>query len=163
MDWLKKPVFLDEGDAVVVSRAQSFRIFMEEAIVPFLAGYGYVLYSPKVVCNDLANWVHSGIDPKLPEHRNHSYDRDMYDHRLDSEAWEAFWDKWGSFADFANESSLQNELHEFLWVRMDLDYSSASADIDELLAWEESENPGQKDEPGFSNDIGYVKDRHSLY
>lgn len=161
--WLQAPVFLDQGDSVIVSRAQSFRIFMKEAILPFLTGNGYVLSNPLDVVQELASWIHSGIDRRIPSHRNHPYDRDVYDYRLDSEKWEEFWETWGHFADFAERPDRQSELHEFLWARMDLEHSFASAEVNEMLDWEESEYQNQKEDSGFQNDLGYVKDKHSLY
>jgi hypothetical protein len=163
--WLKQPVFLGQGNSAIVSRAQSFRIFMKEAILPFLTGNGYVLQNPDGVVQELASWIRCGLDRRLPSHRNHRYDRDVFDYRVNSEKWEEFWETWGSFADFAEHPDRQSELPEFLYARLDLEQSFASAEVNEMLAWEESEYQNQKEEFGLQNEPSYVnvKDKYSLY
>jgi hypothetical protein len=161
--WLKQPVFLDQGDSVIVSRAQSFCIFLQEAIVPFLWENGYLLQNTPQASRDLAVLIYSGKENRLPQHRNHRYDRDLFDYRMDSENWENFWNQWQYFADFYENTHLQSQIHEFIWTRLDIEKSPASAESDEQIEWEESENLNQKDDSGFHSDFLYVKDKHSLY
>lgn len=167
--WLQEKVFIDTGDSQIWSRAATLRYFVREGLVPFLRDFGYCFHDIDTVENDMANFLFSRKDVKIPEHRNHPLDRNLYDYLLGYDEWEQFWEAWRGFGDFADDAPESHEIRsmmpEFVWARLCLELSPASEEVDFELGFETAEvsHPNGDDvTPALDTNI-YRKDPNSLY
>jgi hypothetical protein len=154
-EWLHEPVYFENR---IVERYKAYRVFIITGLIPFIKKRGYSWVNEEIMPNHLANYIYQKKEWLFQEEARHE-DYDYYIiRRITEDHWEAFWERWGYFVDFSDEN-LRNrfKMSSFVWNRLDL-YKSHATDE---LEWELGED-GPED-GHITNDLTYVKDKHSLY
>lgn len=145
-DWLLEPISV-RPEGGLAPRATILRRFVEDGLVPFLHGRGYRLactvaefrsvLATGLYENEGLSCLESHWDfgvkntDYLPEEKMHFYDV------LDSEAWDAFWESWGDWADVTltafRGQDRRNDIQEACWSQLNLEDSPQTKVVLELL------------------------------
>lgn len=176
-EWVRKPIFANEGIYVIAPRHQVIRDFVQRGLFPFVKAKGYVFAKDVTgVTNSLLRYLFALYEGEKVVFKNPHKDWmkdhfDEFEHRFDTLELEVFWERWGSIEDFQEQrfgETLRYTLPCFLWPSIDLKRSPIFEEIenaiDEMIDWEQSQmkkDAKGRDDP-YLHDTSKVnyEDRH---
>lgn len=151
--WINEPVFLDGGVMNIVKRKQAISIFVKEGLLPLLESAGFrCVYTDVQLIHILLSILYRLYEGKdiIPYQRSEQNIQEhqwLYEHRLDSFAWNRFWKRWGSSQDFEEGrfgECLRFKLPTLVWSWIDLDQSPASIGLEKELEEQEYQDEHSK-------------------
>lgn len=156
--WINEPIFTDEGVYTILKRKQAIHLFCYEGLIPFVEAAGYKFYlNDKELFIAMLRLLYklqqgAKVQPLLVDIPYFEEQYGYFHHKLDTEAWTHFWNKWGSLQDFEKDRyayCMQYELAEFVWSWIDFDRSPSAQRLHEELEYDEyqEEVAKGKDDP----------------
>lgn len=147
--WLEEPTYISKGHEYAPRKYVLY--WLVEELCAFIKSNGYVFRSQvKEVAQDWARYVfraHNNIKLQPfqlnPEHSFEDYD--WYCHRFPYEITEPFIQKWNNTDDYtknATSSMLLYNVFEFAWAHININASSETQKVDEIMELSESDEEG---------------------
>lgn len=160
--WINESIYIEKRGTVTVKRKQAILSFCKEGLRPFLQKAGYRIYYKDTelthIVLRLLYTVHQGKKVKplnvLCDYSKEQYD--LYTYKVDTQAWDSFWNRWGQLQDFEEDSyafRLRNELPLYIWSWLDVDNSTTVIQL-----WKEIEEQEYHDEVSKGKDDPYLVD-----
>lgn len=141
-EFIRKPIFANNGVYAVARRFNVILDFVEEGLFPFVKSRGYVFaQNAKGVTLSLLRYMFAlyegnKVNFKNPHVKWMKDHFDEFEHRFDSLELETLWDRWGFIEDFQEQQfgePLHYTLPSFLWASIELENSPIFIEIEKRL------------------------------
>lgn len=137
-EWLREIVCWDMCD--YIPRHVAISRFVTHGLYPFITSNGYCFYdSPTILKNRLIQMLYANRDKSWIECCTYDAELDE-DHKehyyyVFSDKWDDFWARWALWKDLNDwrGPDRQLDIQEFCWSQLNLDESSQTQVVEELL------------------------------
>jgi hypothetical protein len=146
-DWLNE--FIEWDSLYHVPRRVAISRFVRNGLLPFIESKGYRvgcnanvlqsriatgLYINQDECAMGSKWDFARINDDYLEH-----DIDHYWHVIDREAWDGFWEQWGTWTDVSLDSwrgpDRRMDIEHYMWTQINLQGSLQTQVVNERIGW----------------------------
>ena len=164
-DWLNEPIDTVYG---TTTRQSMIHLFVSKGLFPFIQSEGYewnrdVDWIQSVVASGLyASQGKHNLQGQWPAPTNTDFaqeDIDQFEHTVDSDKWEAFWENWGGWddVDADSQSGIERRLdiQAMVWQHIDVANSKQTKVVDAMFDDGEPQEDGGN---GRRHEDVYIRD-----
>lgn len=143
-NFTKQRIYIDEGTQTDV-RWLAYKDFIEQGLLPMMKQFGYHINAkPIEIVYNLCKMTYAMSNNQFQVVRfkfdtiSTEEDLDYFEFQVDTLVWERFWKQWSCLYDFSNDCDFgpkaRNHMPYFIWSFVNIQLSSATAQLDDELS-----------------------------